>query len=130
MSMMSKIAALALALVASPALGQELTSPEGIWEISSRDSRYAVTLCGPDETSLCGTLIWLGRGAATAENMQYMHTMIIDHAPQIEDNRWRGTLHLFGQTATGAIQQVSDDVIELRGCAFFVICRTYTLHRF
>ena len=54
----------ALALLAQPAMA----SPEGIWEIEMRDSRYNVELCG-DGTQLCGTLIWLGNGADNKENL-------------------------------------------------------------
>lgn len=111
------------------AAAQELADPTGLWEISSRDSRYAVNLCGNEGTSLCGTLIWLGRGANNEDNRPYLNTMIIDHAPKIDDGKWRGTLHLFGHTARGTITQTGDDQIELQGCAFFVICRTYELHR-
>ena len=112
-----------------PVAAQDLASPQGEWEIASRDSRYAVELCGDDGTALCGTLIWLGRGANNDENRPYLGSMIIDHAPRTGEGQWRGTLHLFGQTARGTITQTSDDRIELEGCAFFIICRTYDLYR-
>lgn len=123
------IALTAITFASSGVGAQELASPEGIWEISSRDSRYEVTLCGEDGDHLCGTLVWLGRGADNEENLPYLNTMIIDEARPVSDNQWRGQLHLFGHSATGNITQASDDEITLEGCAFFVICRTYTLYR-
>lgn len=121
-------AALSVCLI-SVAKAQDLTSPEGTWEIASRDSRYRVQLCGPAGDALCATLIWLGRDANTPDNAQYMGDMIIDHAHPISPNTWKGQLHLFGQSATGTITQIDDDAIELNGCLYFVICRSYDLFR-
>lgn len=117
------------AMLAMPALAQSLASPVGTWEIEMRDSRYRVELCG-DGSQLCGTLIWLGNGADSAENLPYLNTLMIDHAPQIGPNRWKGDLHIFGQTAAGTITQVSDDQITLTGCVFAVICKTYQMYRY
>jgi uncharacterized protein (DUF2147 family) len=120
----------ALALCATPISAAEFASPEGTWEIEMRDSRYAVEMCGPNGDALCGTLIWLGNGADTPENMPYLNTMLIDHAPKVDENEWKGTLHLFGQTASGTITQVSDDQIALEGCFLMVFCRTYQMYRY
>lgn len=104
-------------------------SPEGIWEIEMRDSRYRVEMCG-DGSQLCGTLIWLGNGADNAQNLPYLNTLLIDHAVQVKPNQWTGDLHLFGQSAAGTITQVSADQISLRGCFMVVICKTYQLYRY
>lgn len=129
MNWVARILTLGALGLSGTAAGQEMANPTGQWEISSRDSRYFVELCGDEGTSLCGTLIWLGGGADNEDNRPYLGTMIIDHAPLIRDGEWRGTLHLFGHTARGTITQTSNDHIQLHGCAFFVICRTYDLHR-
>jgi len=117
------------ALLALPAVAQGPASPAGTWEIEMRDSRYRVELCG-DGTQLCGTLIWLGNGADNAENLPYLNTMLIDHAPRTGPNQWRGELHLFGQSAAGTITQVGPDQISLRGCFLGIICRTYQMYRY
>lgn len=106
-----------------------LASPEGLWEIESKDSRYKVTLCG-DGTQLCAELIWLGNGADSPENLPYLNTLLIDHAPQTQPNEWKGELHLYGQTAGGTITQESENSISLQGCFMFVICRTYHMYRY
>lgn len=117
-----------LALVsAAPAWA---ASPVGVWEIEMRDSRYRVEMCGDDGTALCGTLIWLGNGADSPENLPYLNTLMIDHAPQTGPNQWRGDLHIYGQSAAGTITQVSDDQITLKGCVFGVICKTYQMYRY
>ncbi|MFC0013531.1 DUF2147 domain-containing protein [Devosia nitrariae] len=129
MKWVSVLCAVALSQVVSPVLAANLASPVGTWEIEMRDSRYQVEMCGENEDQLCGTLIWLGNGADNEENLPYLNTLLIDHAPQVGENRWRGKLHIFGQTATGTITQVSDNRIELEGCVAFVLCRTYQLYR-
>jgi len=115
----------ALTLLAQPALA----SPEGIWEIEMRDSRYSVEMCG-DGTQLCSTLIWLGRGADNAENLPYLNTLLIDHARQVKPNQWKGDLHIYGQTAGGTITQVNEDEIVLKGCVMLVLCKTYRMYRY
>ena len=116
----------ALAALVQPVMA----SPEGIWEIEMRDSRYSVEMCGDDGKQLCGTLIWLGNGADNAENMPYLNTLMIDHAKPTKPNQWKGDLHIYGQTAGGTITQVSEDQITLKGCLVFVVCKTYQMYRY
>jgi len=113
------------ALLAAPALA----SPVGVWEIEMRDSRYNVEMCG-DGTQLCGTLIWLGNGADSPENLPYLNTLLIDHAKQTRPNQWKGDLSIYGQRASGTITMVSADQITLRGCVAFVLCKTYQMYRY
>lgn len=129
-NMTKMLAALGLMAVAAPAMAQTLASPVGTWEIEMRDSRYRVEMCGDDGKSLCGTLIWLGNGADSADNLPYLNTLMIDHATPAGDNQWNGALHIYGQSASGKITQISDDQISLEGCAFMVICKTYQLYRY
>lgn len=117
------------ALMAPAAMAEQLASPVGTWEIEMRDSRYRVEMCG-DGTQLCGTLIWLGNGADTPENLPYLNTLMIDHAPRIGQNEWRGTLRIHGRTASGTIKQINDNQISLRGCALLIICKTFQMYRY
>jgi len=94
-----------------------------------RDSRYQVEMCGQGGDQLCGTLVWLGGHADNEENRPYLNTLLIDHAPPVSANQWKGTLRIFGQTATGTITQVSDNQIQLQGCVALIFCRTYQLYR-
>lgn len=121
------IAAIVALALGVPALAAPI-SPEGQWEIEFGDSRYEVTLCG-DGTQLCGKLIWLGNGGDTPENLQYLNTLLIDHARMLQPNRWQGNLNLYGQTATGTIDLVSNDLFLTQGCFLFVLCRTYKFYR-
>lgn len=105
-------------------------SPAGIWEIEMKDSRYRVELCGDSGQALCGTLIWLGNGADSPENLPYLNTLMIDHAQPSGPGTWKGDLHLYGQSAAGTITQVSDDQISLQGCVLGIICKTYQMFRY
>lgn len=127
--MKAMVRALAALGFAAAATLPALASPVGVWEVESRDSRYKVTLCG-DGTQLCAELIWLGNGGDSPENLPYLNTLLIDHAPQIKPNQWRGDLHLYGHSASGTITQVGEDQISLKGCFMLVVCRTYQMHRY
>ena len=123
------VATVGLLLIGSVAANaQALAAPDGLWEISSKDSRYEVTTCGP-EGQLCGKLSWLGNGADNAENRPYLNTMLIDHAELVGPGQWKGQLSLFGQTAAGTITQTDNDNIEIRGCVIVVVCKSYFLTR-
>ena len=115
----------------SPTIAQEaFASPAGQWEIQMRDSRYDVTLCGPDMTQLCAKLVWLGNGADNKDNLPYLNTMLIEGAKPAGPNVWKGTLSVYGKQADGTITQISDDQISIQGCLFALICKSYELYRF
>lgn len=128
---LKKFAFLALAALglASPVSAAPFASPEGVWELEFRDSRFQVTHCGPNGLSLCGELIWLSESASTPDKTRYLNTMMINQARRSGENSWKGNLNIFGQSAAGNIRQVSDDVIDLEGCTLLVLCRTYKLYR-
>lgn len=129
MKLLTTAASAALLLIGcGTANAQALAAPDGLWEISSKDSRYEVTTCGP-EGQLCGKLTWLGNGADNATNLPYLNTMLIDHAELVEPGQWKGQLSLFGQTAAGTITQTDNDNIEIRGCVIVVVCKSYFLTR-
>lgn len=130
---MLKLAIIAFSMTAAllnitTAYAQPYANPDGLWEIDSADSRYQVTTCGPDG-ELCGELVWLGNGAETPENLPYLNTLLIDHAVKAGESTWEGQLNLFGQTAAGTITQYANNRIELTGCIFMVLCRSYHLLR-
>lgn len=114
-------------LLAASVSAAEMRSPEGLWELEFRDSRFDVTFCG--EQALCGELVWLSKSASTPEKTKYLGTLLIDHAKRTGQTTWKGQITLFGQTASGTIRYVSEDVIDLEGCKFGVLCRTYKLYR-
>ena len=126
---MAKFGRMVLALgLMMASLVPAMASPVGQWEIETGDSRYNVTMCG-DGTQICAELIWLGNGGDTAENLPYLNTLMIDRAPLIRANQWRGELNLYGKKATGTITQLDANTVQLKGCYFLVLCRSYKMHR-
>ena len=120
------IIAASFSMLAAP-LAAPKKSPEGLWELEFRDSHFQVELCDGDK--LCATLVWLSEGASTPEKTVYLNKPLIDRAQRIADRSWKGQFNLFGQTARGKVTQVSDDVIDLQGCVFGILCKTFKLYR-
>lgn len=130
MRLLKSLFALTLFAASTGGVAAQFASPVGLWEIEMRDSRYDVVMCGPNNSQLCATLVWLGNGADSPENLPYMNTLLIDHAPAIGPGRWRGNLHIYGQNAQGTITQVGDNQFSLKGCALLFICKTYQMYRY
>lgn len=115
------------AMVAAPMAAPKKT-PEGLWELDSRDTRFEAALCEGDK--LCVTLVWLAEGARSPENMAYMNKRFIDRADRVQDRAWRGQFNLYGWVAKGKVTQESDDVMNLRGCVLAgVVCKDFKLYR-
>lgn len=127
--LMSAGLGLMLAVAACQTAVAAMRSPAGHWEIEMRDSRYDVAMCGADSTQLCATLVWLGNGADSAENLPYLDTLLIDHALKVREGIWRGKMSIYGQRATGTITQVNDNQFTLQGCVFLVVCKSYQMYR-
>lgn len=126
----SIVAALALApfFASAVAQGAELASPEGVWELEFRDSRFAVSYC--EGEALCGELVWLSEGASTPEKVKYLNTVVIDRAQPTGPYTWKGEMNLLGEMVAGSVKQVSDNELDLTGCKFLILCRTYKLYRY
>lgn len=118
-------AALVLAIVpAVPAMA----SPNGIWELETRDTRFSLEMCG-DGTRLCGELVWLSDADYNEQYKPYLNRPMADALAPSGPGQWKGTLHLFGHKLSGTITQRSENQMTLSGCAFLVVCKTYQMYR-
>lgn len=113
-------------LAAGP--GSVHASPEGLWELDSRDTRLQIHYCG-DGTQLCGTLAWLSDIDYNVQYQPYLNTPVTNGVPQVGANRWKGGMRLLGRDITGTIVQRSEDQMSLTACAFLVVCKTYQMYR-
>jgi uncharacterized protein (DUF2147 family) len=122
------IAAVTLFLAAAiaPAVANA-ASPVGKWMSGTGESSYEVTLCG-DGTQLCAKLVWLREDTRSKETLPYLNTFLVEKAKQVDDNRWKGKVHIFGQTLNGTITLARADRIDLEGC-LFVFCKSFELKR-
>lgn len=121
MTFLKTTAALVLAIgLAAPAAAQDL-SPEGTWQTTTGESRYAVSLCG-DGTELCAKLTWLRDDAKTPENLALLNKLVVQGAKEVEENKWRGTVKYDGHSVDGSVTLVSADQMQLSGCQL-VACK-------
>ncbi len=117
-----------LMMVASSA-GAAWASPNGVWELETRDTRIQLALCG-DGTQLCGTLVWLSDVDYNKQYEPFLNAPVANGIAQAGPNRWKGAMKLFGQNITGTITQQSDTQMTLQGCAFLVVCKSYQMFRY
>lgn len=111
-----------------PTLAQDL-SVEGVWQPKDKDSDYQVHMCGQDGKRLCLKVLAIRAHMDKPENRPYVGTDIIDQAKPSGQNRWKGKLNLFGQSADTTITLVGANQIDLSGCLYFVVCRSIKLTR-
>ncbi|MBJ3783509.1 DUF2147 domain-containing protein [Devosia sediminis] len=117
----------ALALCAAAAL-PALASPAGVWELETRDTRFALELCG-DGTQLCGSLVWLSDTDYNEEYKPYLNQPMARALRQSRPGQWKGEMNFMGYRLNGTITQNSADHMTMSGCAFLVICKTYQMYR-
>ena len=115
-------AASMLAAAVAPA---SAASPDGLWQTAKGDARYRVSTC--DGGSLCATLVWLRDDARKPKNLQYLNKTVVKAAPVAED-RWRGSVNLDGNRATGSITMIDADSIRVEGCKA-LFCKTVAFER-
>lgn len=121
-------ASLAIALaafIATPALA----SPAGVWELETRDTRFALEMCG-DGTLLCGQLVWLSDADYNERYKPYLNRSMANHMTPSGPNRWKGSIRLFGYNLSGTITQHSEDHMTIQGCAVLVVCKSYEMYRY
>ena len=127
--------AMALTLAAAPAGAGEIVkaaygktaTPVGIWQTTSGDARFKVSLCG-DGTQLCAKLTWLRKDVRSAENLRYLDKYVVERAQPVEINKWRSTVNYNGETLSGSLTLVGDSM-SLRGCKG-IFCQSIEFLRF
>jgi len=104
-------------------------SPNGVWELETRDTRIQLELCG-NGTQLCGKLVWLSDADYNKQYQRYLNTPVTTGMVATGNGQWKGKLRLLGYDMSGSITQQSEDQMTLSGCAFLVVCKTYRMFRF
>ena len=120
-------ALVALGLVAASAL-PAMASPNGVWELETRDTRIQLQLCG-DGSQLCGQLVWLSDVDYNEQYKRYLNTPVTSGMRAVGPGQWKGKMRLLGYDMSGTITQQNEDQMTLSGCAFLVVCKTYQLYR-
>ncbi|MEO8684836.1 MAG: hypothetical protein ABI414_08355 [Devosia sp.] len=105
-----------------------MASPNGVWELETRDTRIQLQLCG-DGSQLCGQLVWLSDADYNNQYKRYLNTPVTTGMTAVGPGLWKGKMRLLGYDMSGTITQQSEDQMTLSGCAFLVVCKTYQLYR-
>jgi uncharacterized protein (DUF2147 family) len=105
-----------------------LASPEGRWELETKDTQFELVLCG-DGTELCGKLAWLSDAEYNDQYLPYLDKPMATKLQPDGPRRWKGRMQLFGHSFQGTISQDTEDQMTLSGCAFLVVCKTYEMYR-
>lgn len=117
----------ALGLVAA-SVAPAVASPNGVWELETRDTRIQLELCG-NGGQLCGQLVWLSDADYNNQYKRYLNTPVSTGMNAVGTGTWKGKMRLLGYDMSGTITQQSEDHMTLSGCAFLVVCKTYQLYR-
>lgn len=115
-------------VISCTAVAPVVASPEGVWELDSRDTRFGINLCG-DGMQLCGELVWLSDVDYNEQYKPYLNRPIGEALQPSGQGKWKGSMNLLGHQVNGTITQYSDDHMSLSACAFLVVCKTYQMYR-
>jgi|EndMetStandDraft_6_1072998.scaffolds.fasta_scaffold118772_1 hypothetical protein len=115
------------AAMATPSLAQS-ADVTGMWH-PDKSSDWLASLCGDDNTQLCITVVGLRDHMDTDKNRPYLNKVILDHAKLNGKNRWKGKLHLFGQTGDAFIALRSANNLDVKVCIYVVLCKEYPMTR-
>lgn len=125
--LLKTIAAVSIAASFSVAPAFAAQSPAGLWQTTSGESRFEVTLCG-DGTQVCARLVWLREDARTAENLGYLNSYVLMGARRALENKWRGSAEYMGEVVKGTLTLVDGDTITINGCKG-ALCQKFELTR-
>ncbi len=116
------------AAAALPTLAQDAAAqPNGTF-VDQFGTSFEFSLCGEDNTDLCGVLTNLEGQSATPENLAFVGKQVM-RAEQVAPNEWKGSLSAGGISAEATVTQVSADTIEIQGCRAGILCQTLAYSR-
>jgi hypothetical protein len=115
------------AAMAAPSMAQAV-DVTGLWR-PDKSSDWDVTLCGDDSSRLCIRVVGLRDHMDTDKNRPYLNSLILDEAKSVGKNRWKGKLTLFGQTGDATVTLRGANDLNIKVCAYVVICKEYPMTR-
>ena len=115
------------AAAALPTLAQDAALPSGTY-VDKYGTSFEFSLCGEDNTDLCGVLTNLEGKSATPENLAFVGKQVM-RAERVAPNEWKGSLSAGGISAEATVTQVSADTIEIQGCRAGILCQTLAYSR-
>lgn len=115
------------AAMAAPSMAQAV-DVTGMWR-PDKNSDYEMSMCGKDNAQLCIKVVALRGNMDSDKNRPYLNTYLIDKAKPSGEGRWKGKLSLFGQTGDATLTLKGANTMNVKACAYIVVCREITLTR-
>lgn len=123
-------AMLALAMgaaMAGSSIAQDI-DVTGLWRPDG-NSDYQMSLCGDDNARLCIKVVALRGKMDTDKNRPYLNTFLVEEAKSTGKGRWKGKLTLFGQTGDASVTLLGANNMNIKVCAYIVVCKEYDFTR-
>jgi uncharacterized protein (DUF2147 family) len=120
----------ALAMAASPAIASAKSPLEGRWQHGSMVIEIAP--CGP---KLCGTVVKASanqkRKAEKGSGTELIGARLITAIEQTGDKTYKGRVFAADRNvyASGTVNMVTHDRLQVKGCVLLVICKSRTYDR-
>lgn len=120
----------ALAMAASPAIASAKSPLEGRWQHGSMVIEIAP--CGP---KLCGTVVKASanqkRKAEKGSGTELIGARLITDIEQTGDTTYKGRVFAADRNvyASGTVNMVTHDRLQVKGCVLLVICKSRTYDR-
>lgn len=120
----------AAALAASPALASAKSPLEGRWKHGPMEIEIAP--CG---SKMCGTVVKASptqqRKAERGSGTELIGARLITDIEQTGHNTYKGRVFAADRNiyANGTVRQLSNDLLEVKGCVLLVICKSRTYDR-
>jgi uncharacterized protein (DUF2147 family) len=120
----------ALAMAASPAIASAKSPLEGRWQHGSMVIEIAP--CGP---KLCGTVVKASanqkRKAEKGSGTELIGARLITDIEQTGDKTYKGRVFAADRNvyASGTVNMVTHDRLQVKGCVLLVICKSRTYDR-
>jgi len=120
-------AALTALSMGAPVLAQD-NAALGVWQ-PDKDSDYTVSNCGAKGDRFCLTVTELRGGMRKPENLKYLGKNLINEARASGKNTWKGKIDFFGVSGDATVTLKNANTLNLKACAYVVVCKEITLKR-
>lgn len=121
------VAALAVLTMGAPVLAQD-SAILGVWA-PDKDSDYTITMCGAKGDRFCMEVTALRGGMRKPDYLKYEGKYLVENAKAAGKNSFKGKIDFFGITGDATATLTDANTLQLKACAYFVVCKEITLKR-
>lgn len=121
------VAALTALTMGAPVLAQE-SAILGVWA-PDKDSDYTITMCGAKGDRFCMEVTALRGGMRKPDYLKYEGKYLVENAKAAGKSSFKGKIDFFGVTGDATATLTDANTLQLKACAYFVVCKEITLKR-